>query len=432
MLLGLLALVALIIDLGDSRQLTRENQSASDMAVLAAASDLPSSAGDTAQQAIAHATAADYLERNLGLTVAPAACRTATTSMQCYSVDDVYAEVTTPYSGVTGVAAHHQIHVTVCSRSDGFFAPAIGAAPSEVCRSATAILDEHLLIVPAVLALDPTGPEAFHLEGSAQAVGVGGSLVSNSTSSSAFHMKDSTAATASGADACICAVGSPLINGGAVASPAAGGGIAAIDDPWATLVEPTGFTAGSYNAGTKTFSPGSFGSITIDKPGTYTFLPGFYEFTGNFKIEGAGVSIVAENVLWYFGAGGQANWGSGPNTIRISARPANEYYGGNNGEFPPVAIFQSRSNPNDFHIGDDIRLGNVSGGACTVDSSAGISGGVYLPNASLMVRGNGGSGLCTDGAPVVAYRVQIQETGFVQGTVTGVGGTSTRATFLAE
>ncbi len=431
-MVALLGLAALVVDLGDSRQRSRENQSVSDMASLAAATDLSSNPADTAALATAHTTAADYVASNLGVALSTTTCRTAASGKQCYTGDDNYVEITTPYSGVALVPAHQQVHVEVCSQSDGFFAPAVGAVPSEVCRAATAMLDETLVIIPAVLALDPSGAEAFHLEGSAQVVGIGGSLVSNSSSSTSFHMKDSTSATASGASACICAVGNSSINGSASVSPAAANGVTVVNDPWASLAEPTISGSGGYNSSTKTFTPGTFGSIKIDKPGTYTFQPGQYEFNGEFKIEGSGVNIVAEDVLWYFGPGGRANWGSGTNYIRISAQSSGTYYGGNGGLWPPVAIFQSRSNGNDFHIGDDIRIGHVSGGACTVDSSAGISGGVYIPNADFMVRGNSSSGICTDGAPIVAWRVQIQETGFVQGGTDGSSGTATRATFLAE
>ncbi len=117
------------------------------------------------------------------------------------------------------VPPHQQIHVNVCPQSRGFFAPAVGATPSDVCRAATAMLDETIVIVAAVLALDPSGPEAFHLEGAAQVVGVWGSLVANSSSSTSFHMKDATSATTTGPSACICAVGTSSINGSATAFP---------------------------------------------------------------------------------------------------------------------------------------------------------------------------------------------------------------------
>ncbi len=107
-----------------------------------------------------------------------------------------------------------------------------------------------------------------------------------------------------------------------------------MNDPWATLVEPSGLGSGSYDPASKTFTPGRFGSVQVDKPGTYTFESGIYEFDAMFKIEGSGVNIVAENVLWFFGPGGSANWGSGTYHIRISSRPSSEYYGGNNGSFP--------------------------------------------------------------------------------------------------
>ncbi len=433
-LIALLGFATLIVDLGDSRQLTRQNQSVSDMASSAAAIELSSSASDHHATDNAHLVAADFVGRNLDVSIASTVCRTPNADLLCYAAGDTYVEIETPHAGLSSVPAYQQVWVNVCSQSSGFFAPALGLAPSEVCRDATAILDETIVISPAILALDPTGPQAFHLEGVARAVGVGGSLVANSSSSSGFHMKDATSATATDPTSCICAVGGVSLAGAATVSPIATAGSMVATDPWASLVEPTVISSGSYNSATKTFAPGLHGSIILDKPGTYTFSPGIHEFTGQFKIEGAGIHVVAENVLWYFGPGSSASasWASGPNTIRVSSRPSNEYYGGNNGEFPPIAILQARTNTNAFSLGDNVSVGHVSASGCVVDSSAGITGGVYLPTAELQVRGNTGSGLCTEGAPVVAYRVQIQETGFVQGATDGSAGTSTRSTRLAD
>ena len=429
-IVALLGFAAIAVDLGDSRQRSRHHQSATDMTATAAAMELSSNAADTNSQAQAHLTGKDFAERNLSTSLMFTGCRTSAPGRQCYTDGDMYVEITTPHAGLASFPAHQQVEVTVCSQSPGMLGPAVGLTPSEVCRSAVGLLDETIANSPAIMALNPTASEAFHLEGVAVAVGVNGGLVSNSSSGSAFHMKDNTDAISSGDGASVLAVGGASLAGSYSLSPAPTTGAPVTPDPWASVVEPTVSSSGSYNSSTKTFTPGSYGSIKIDKPGTYVFQPGIYKFTGEFKIEGAGVRILADNVLWYFAGSGRANWGSGTNYIRISAMGPSTYYGGNSGAFPPLAIFQSRSNSNAFHIGDDIRIGNRSGTSCTVTNTAGIAGGVYIPNSQLRVRGNTGSGLCTEGAPVVADRVHIQETGLIQGEGYS-SGVSSRTTRLA-
>ncbi len=430
-LVALMAFVALVIDLGDSRQRARENQSVADHSSVAAAAALSSDPADRAAREAAHAAARDFVGRNLGAVAVRASCGGDAAGMRCYTVGEARVEITTPYPG-SGSPAHEAVHIRVCSRSPGFFGPALGLVPGEVCRDATAVLEESVLVVPAVLALDRGASHAIDLSGSGRVLAEGGSVVANSVASTALRLTDRSSLTVTGPVACACAVGGTSVSGSARVTPVAVGGIAPIADPWADLVEPSVTRAGSYDPTTRTFSPGRFGDITIDRAGTYTFLPGIYRFDGLFRIAGTDVHVVAEEVLFHVGRG-RLDWGSGVSTVRISARPPDEYYGGAGGAFPPVAIFQSRTNTASFEFGDDVRAGVVDASSCRVDATAGISGGVYLPGAVLNVRGNTGSGLCTDGAPVVARQIHVRETGSLRGTTAaGQVGTVTRSVRLVE
>lgn len=138
---ALLAIVAVVIDLGYARQESEESQIATDAAALAGALELPLS--NTA----AIASALDYVVEDLDRTSAPVSitCRapfpatvgTAVGLQQtaCYRIDNDYLEITANY------AAPYRMRVEATQNSPAFFGGALQETSTEVTRAAVAELD---------------------------------------------------------------------------------------------------------------------------------------------------------------------------------------------------------------------------------------------------------------------------------------------------
>lgn len=139
-IVALLAIVAIVVDLGNARQQKRQLQNAADAAALAGASAIanqnPScSGGDMVS------IAAKYVYNNMQLSGTPPSCPT---SGQAYTVGDTALTITTPWPNGPAVyetdnpAGQTLVNVKVCRDVATTFAKVIGFSNVHVCGNATA------------------------------------------------------------------------------------------------------------------------------------------------------------------------------------------------------------------------------------------------------------------------------------------------------
>jgi Flp pilus assembly protein TadG len=126
-LVGLLIIVAIVIDLGNARQEKRQLQNAADAAALAGASDISKTGGDPC------GTAASYTYNNLSL--GNPANKTCTTT----TAGNITVTIATPYfSGPAAFTPTSLINVKACKDVPTTFARIIAVTSVHVCGNATA------------------------------------------------------------------------------------------------------------------------------------------------------------------------------------------------------------------------------------------------------------------------------------------------------
>lgn len=129
------AITAVVVDIGNARQVSRHSQASADAAALAGAQDLPT-------VATAIASAARYVNENLtgNLSVpATGACPTgAESGSTCYAVGRASVAIKTPYDDPSSIPPARLVYVRICEPTDTFFAGVIGATSPTVCRQAVA------------------------------------------------------------------------------------------------------------------------------------------------------------------------------------------------------------------------------------------------------------------------------------------------------
>lgn len=289
-MVGMLTFAAIVIDVGDARQVGRQAQASSDAAALAGARQLPVTGANPAAAAAAKATAADYAARNIiGSVVAPspATCPAgAPASSSCYAVEDATITVATPYSGNPGL-----IYVEVCRDTDATFGQVLGATTATVCRAAVARRFGGTTIAsPGVIALDDSAP-CFDLRGSDGAgLEVSGAVLANCGGSPPNTIKGSNATIDASAFYSVgsCEPVSACVGSG-VATPAIQL-TAPIGDPFAGLPEP-GATA-----------PG-FQHVTVAQYNALPCLDGHYRVTGTGNVVVKGTCPGATSFTFLVSAG---------------------------------------------------------------------------------------------------------------------------------
>src|SRR4051812_42509851 len=123
MLVGLLIIVAIVIDLGNARQEKRQLQNSADAAALAGANDL-----GTVNAANACVDAYKYSYNNMRLGTSPASCPTSSPA------GNVTISVTTPYfGGPPAFSAASLVNVRACKDVGTSFARIIGVTSLHVC-----------------------------------------------------------------------------------------------------------------------------------------------------------------------------------------------------------------------------------------------------------------------------------------------------------
>ncbi len=266
---AILIFAALVIDLGDARQTSRQAQASSDAAALAGAQYLPLTGTDATAAATAKGKAADYAARNiLGTASAPstAACPTGVPlNASCYTVSGSSITVATPFQGNYGL-----IYVSVCKGTEAFFGKVVDSAGSNVCRQAVARRYGGAAIIGAgVIALrEGSGCVDYDLRGSAGTImNVTGAVIANCEESPPNNFSGGNAAinatgfysvgTCPNQDAC---VGNHAVT---PTIPMSG----PVTDPLASLPEPTA-------------SDPTFTHVTVSAYNALSCLDGLYRVTG--------------------------------------------------------------------------------------------------------------------------------------------------------
>lgn len=409
-MLAVLAIAALVIDVGYMRQRARQEQGVADAAALAGAQDVPESTTPDAARSLAGRQAAfDYAQRALELTsgwTGP----TCTGNLCTYThpgesrVLTIESPCTTmcPAIGLTfatGAVADNYVYVEDCADTPRFLSSIFQNGHERVCRRAVA---RHIRTREGsgvgLISLSPTQSCAINVNGTNDITINAGAVIANSSSSTAicgtggnspWFIDTDVISTVGNVDPDVYThtSGDVIVGQPAVADPFAGlpdspcastSGIAAAASPCSTVggvLRPT--TTGICGP---TMSPGYF-SIGCNLGGGNTSVdmaPGVYWFNGNFDVRNHDVTCSACNanqgVLLYFHAGTLDAGGNG----RLNLFPYDENQPGGTSStagqlgYGGMTVYQRRGNSTQMEVGGTIGQG---------------IGSIYAPDALIGMHG---------------------------------------------
>jgi len=312
------------------------------------------------------------------------------------------ANTTSPAPGAPGAAVKYWVDVSITETQTELFSAILGNKFLTVGANATAAM----LPGPGggcIYVLDPSGSSVTN-SGSAL-IQSGCGVYINSSSASAVTMSGSaTIRTTGGAKTNI--VGNPgvLVSGGATVTPTPNVGVAAANDPFASM-NPPAVGACTYSSPVvittdTTLNKGTYcGGIITSGTETITLNPGLYIIKSGITESGTPTFNGTGGVTLYFNTGGIT--GSGTGTFNLNAPTSGTYEG--------IAIYEDRSDSS----------------AMALSGSTGnqINGAVYVPAATLAYSGYSGvSGVVTT---LVAYNLTFSGTSYIStGATTAFGGGS--------
>ena len=394
----LFAFTAIVIDLGNTRQIKRQEQNAVDAAALAGVRELDVPAAPTpAQQEAARDEAAKYAAEGLFSGAPPAvtqvACPGGTpASTGCYTIGDSALRATTPYTMAGATAAPDRLlRVDVCRDVNNFFGDVVGVSTFRPCASAVAKVVAGLgTVARGIVVLDPSSASALLKEGNATITVVNGHVVVNSTNGSAAQCNSSNGGI-------FTPNGSSFVTGGrggaSCLHPNEVTGVPAITDPLTSVPNPSsaGLTPRTANGSTATtLQPGRYaGALNISGGSrTITMQSGIYWFDNGFSCAGANKALVsgAGGVLIFIAGGAFST--SGSCQALLSPMTSGPYAG--------ITVFQARGNTTQSTI-----AGNGTG----------MSGTIYMPSARLRVAGNGTQSF--NSAMLVVSRLNVAGNGSI-------------------
>ena len=397
-LIAMFAMTAIVIDLGNTRQVKRQEQNAVDAAALAGVRELDVPAAPTAgQEELARDEAAKYAAESLFSAAPPAvvqvSCPGGTpANTNCYTIGDAAVRATTPYSMAgASAAADRLLRVEVCRDVKNFFGGMIGSSTFRPCASAVAKVVAGVASVPrGVIVLDASAPSALLKEGNATLTVTNGHVVVNSNNATAAQCNSANGGifTPAGSTYVTGARG-----GASCVHPNEVTGVPAITDPLGSLPTPSASSLPSVGVDGATVTnmvPGRYGSaVNISGGGrTITWQPGVYWFDAGFSCAGAAKTLASApgGVFIYIAGGGLSLTGS---CAALLAPMTTGPYAG-------ITIFQARGNTSQ---------GTIAG------NGTGLSGTIYMPNARLRVAGNGAQTF--NSAMLVVNRLNVAGNGTI-------------------
>jgi Flp pilus assembly protein TadG len=430
-MVGILAVAAVVVDLGNARQIRRELQGGVDAASLAGAQELPATTDAAAtrysKQTAARNTAMVYALHNL---VGPSAVQTAqcTAVVTCTdTVGGVSLTVTTPWNKDTSVPAQVDdqsylgyVYVQACENTPTFFARVVQQSSPRVCRTAVARYTNTTSKGDyGLVATDPHSCSALQFEGNSDTIltSNGAVMVNSDCASGNAQALDSSGSSwqlkflDGGGNTVPGYVG---VVGGATLAPcdpvtqttkctitSPTTGISAFGDPLSGLTapaKPVGAAKSCPKNGGGAITPGYFSDCVIVN-GDVTMQPGIYWLDGNFSmnggsltcVDGGGQTCAGNGILIYLNAGALNLAGNGklylpPFTSSCTPKYVGSCYDG-------LSVWQTSSSQASINGTNDFSMGTV-----------------YIPNAQLKANGSGGGAQVNITGLVVAKTVDISGT----------------------
>jgi hypothetical protein len=292
------------------------------------------------------------------------------------------ASVTQPQTGY--------ISVSVTSSKPRLFSALWGSGSMSVAATAVAWGTTVAYSKSDMLILASSG-SSLTLSGTPQITAVNGSIIVDSTSSSAILSSGTATITAPELDLSGNIQYSGHNPNNATLTKY---GQANTPDPLANIAAPSsaGLTVQSNSAmslsgqTSRTLSPGVYnGGINLSGQSSLTLKPGVYYINGGGINMSGGSSISGSGVFIYNTGGGTINL-SGTGNIALSPMTGGTYAG--------ITLFQDRS--------------NTAGATLSGGSNMNNTGTFYFPSSSLIMSGN--SGVAVMGAQFIANKVTISGT----------------------
>lgn len=255
----------------------------------------------------------------------------------------------------------------------------------------------------AIMALQPTGNDAFKMSGNGQVTVSGGGLFVNSNDvSSAAHLSGSASLTATYTRV----VGGYQDSGPGNFVPLPTTGVPAEADPFAGVPNPPvgGLTERGFVKVTSSpwyLDPGIYDGIQVSSDATVYFRPGFYilrdkalQVSGNGQLLMDPASPPSEGVLLFNTLGSYPSPGGDCDQIQFSGNGVISLRGlsaAQSAQYKGMVVFQDRNCEKDMQIS-----GNSTWAA---------TGTIYLPSAGFASSGNGT--INSTAAQLVAQTVQV-------------------------
>lgn len=408
MLVGFCVLVALVVDLGNARQVANHGQASVDAGALAGARELPLARPDATAAAAARAEAAEVLNRNLtGTAGSPTEvpCDAgAPASSTCYLIGDADVVVASPYVGTWAGApfSHSLIYTEVCQPTPTFFADVAGLRSPTVCRDAVARRFSatggygYGLVV-----LEPTECGALKFRGDSETTlsSNGAVMVNSSCVDHATGAMDSSGSKWDLVAEYIGVVGNATLSpcdpesADPCTSSAPIEGIAPFDDPiGVTAPDPT--TMPTRNTcSTTVLLPGRYPSQCRVNSGNRILRPGTYYFNDGFHFNGG--SIVCSNTATSFPIPAASTCDGvtlvvGGDSFILNGNGKVDLPPPTTGPYAGISVHQVTSDSSRINGTADFNLGTV-----------------YAPDAVLEFSGNGGGEAVNIYGQVVGRMIDI-------------------------
>lgn len=396
-LVVLFAMTALVVDLGNARQESRQAQASADAAALAGASKLPVAGPDSAAAAAAEVEAAQYVNLNLTGSAATPTAATCPSGVPagstCYTVGSASVVAASPYVGTwTGAPRSYSlVYVKICQPTASFFAGAIGASSPTVCREAVGRRKNSSGgLGLGLVVIDPTACGALTFQGtSTTTLSSNGAVMVNSNCTNTTQGAMDSSGSAWNLEATfIGVVGNPTLSPcdptitnactSTVPQP-----VDPFDDPLSlsppSPIPPTSPTSACPAGGVNVMQPGTYPTACTFNNGAFIFRPGVYYLQQGFKSAGS-ASMVCSDTATTFPLPA-ANTCAGVTFIIAGAHF--DMTGSGKVYLPPpttgpyagVTFYQTSSSSSTINGTSDFLLGTV-----------------YAPNALLNFTGSGGSG----------------------------------------